>query len=43
MSSGLSSDQIIKNQIIEEVGYQVGNIELRIFPESSNYDQVPFS
>jgi hypothetical protein len=43
MSSGLSSDQIIKNQIINEVGYQIGNIELRIFPESSNYDQVPFA
>jgi hypothetical protein len=43
MSSGLSSDQIIKNQIINEVGWQIGDIELRIFPEGSNDDQIPFA
>ena len=42
MSSGLSSDQIIKNEIIEKVGYQKGKVRLRIFPEGSNDDQIPF-
>ena len=42
MSSGLSSDQIIKNEIIEKLGYQNGKIRLRIFPEGSNDDQRPF-
>lgn len=39
----LSSDEIIKRQIITEVGHTIGKIRLRIFPESSNEDQVPFS
>lgn len=43
MSSGLSSDQVVKNQIIEELGYEHGPIKLRIFPEGSNDDQIPFS
>lgn len=42
MSSGLSSDQIVKNQIIQELGYENGKIRLRIFPEGSNDDQIPF-
>jgi len=43
MSSGLSSDQIVKNQIIEELGYEHERIKLRIFPEGSNDDQIPFA
>lgn len=39
----LSSDQLIKQEIIDTIGYSVGNLELRIFPESSNFDQVLFS
>lgn len=42
MSSGLSSDQIIKNQIVDEIGIKNGKIKLRIFPEGSNDDQRPF-
>ena len=42
MSSGLSSDQIIKNEIIEKVGTTRGNVRLRIFPEGSNDDQILF-
>lgn len=43
MSSGLSSDQIIKMDIVEQLGYSVKDIRLRIFPESSNFDQKIFS
>lgn len=39
----LSSDEIIKREIIEKVGYKIGNLKLRIFPESSNDDQVKFT
>ena len=35
MSSGLSSDRIVKNQIIQEIEYENGKIRLRIFPEGS--------
>ena len=42
MSAGLSSDQIVKNEIIEELGFNKGKIELRIFPEGSNDDQRLF-
>lgn len=42
MSAGLSSDQIVKNEIINVLGISKGNIELRIFPESSNDDQILF-
>lgn len=42
MSAGLSSDQIVKNEIIEKLGIEKGNVELRIFPEGSNEDQVLF-
>ena len=38
-----SSDEIIKRQVLDEVGSRVGNIKIRLFPESSNEDQVPFS
>ncbi|PTI32057.1 hypothetical protein BU074_13690, partial [Mammaliicoccus vitulinus] len=39
----LSSDEIIKREIIDGVGCDFKNIELRIFPESSNDDQKPFT
>lgn len=39
----LSSDEIIKRQIYEEVGSCIGGIRIRLFPESSNEDQIPFS
>lgn len=38
MSAGMSSDQIIKYEIIEKVK-NYNNIKLRIFPDSSNADQ----
>ena len=38
MSSGMSSDQIIKYEIIEKVG-RYPNVQTRIFPDSSNDDQ----
>ena len=43
MSSGQSSDEIIKHEIVTTVGTSYNNIRLRIFPQSSNFDQVPFS
>ena len=40
MSSGMSSDQIIKNEIIEKVkDYSTKGIVCRIFPDSSDQDQ----
>lgn len=39
----LSSDEIIKREIIDQVGYESNGIKLRIFPQSSNEDQKPFS
>jgi len=39
----MSSDEIIKRQIIDEIGFRNGKIKLRIFPESSNDDQIPFA
>lgn len=42
MSAGLSSDQIVKNEIIEELGFNKEDVELRIFPEGSNDDQKLF-
>ena len=38
MSSGMSSDQVIKNEIKEKIK-KFENITLRIFPDSSNEDQ----
>ncbi len=38
-----SSDRIIKNEIIEHLGTNIGNLQLRIFPESSNDDQKRFA
>lgn len=38
-----SSDEIIKREIIDSLGYQNHGIKLRIFPQSSNEDQKPFS
>ena len=38
----LSSDEIIKREIIDTIGYKTGNLRLRIFPESSNDDQKLF-
>lgn len=42
MSSTVSSDEYIKNEIIEEIN-EVGRIKLRIFCEGSNQDQLLFS
>ena len=42
MSSGMSSDEIIKREIIEELGHEVGRIKLRAFPQSSTDDQALF-
>ena len=39
----LSSDEIIKREIIKTLGYECGEITLRIFPEGSNDDQKLFS
>jgi len=39
----LSSDEIVKREIIDKVGYIVGKAKIRVFPESSNDDQKPFS
>lgn len=37
-----SSDEIIKHEIIDTLGYKTGDIKLRIFPESSREDQKLF-
>lgn len=39
----LSSDEIIKREIIDSLGYEHGDIKLRIFPQSSREDQCLFS
>ena len=39
----LSSDEIIKREIIETFGTSIGDLRLRIFPESSNDDQQLFT
>ncbi len=39
----LSSDEIIKREIIDTLSYEYGNIKLRIFPQSSREDQNLFS
>ncbi len=38
-----SGDEIIKREIIDTLGYETKGIKLRIFPQSSNEDQKPFS
>lgn len=38
----LSSDEVIKREILDTMGYKVGELKLRIFPESSNEDQKRF-
>lgn len=38
-----SSDEIIKREIIDYLGYETHGIKLRVFPQSSNEDQKPFS
>lgn len=43
MSSGMSSDEIIKMEIIDNLGIEVGKLKLRAFPQSSTDDQVDFS
>jgi hypothetical protein len=44
MSSSSSSDQIIKYEIIDKISkYEKENLYLRIFPQSSNNDQILFS
>ena len=42
MSSGMSSDQIIKDEIVRILGTRVGNVKLRVFPQSSTEDQKLF-
>lgn len=42
MSSGQSSDQVIKQEILENIG-DVNQLSLRIFPDSSNDDQLMFA
>lgn len=38
-----SSDEIIKREILDTLGHETSGIKLRIFPQSSNEDQKPFS
>ena len=38
-----SSDEIIKRELIDYLGYEYEGIKLRVFPQSSNEDQKPFS
>lgn len=38
----LSSDEVIKREILDTIGSKVGELKLRIFPESSNEDQKRF-
>lgn len=38
----LSSDEVIKREILDTIGSEVGELKLRIFPESSNEDQKRF-
>jgi hypothetical protein len=38
-----SSDEIIKREILDTLGHETKGIKLRIFPQSSNEDQKPFS
>ena len=38
-----SSDEIIKREIIDYLGHETSGVKLRIFPQSSNEDQKPFS
>jgi len=38
-----SSDEIVKREIIDQIGFESHGIKLRIFPQSSNEDQKPFS
>jgi len=38
-----SSDEIIKREVIDYLGYEYKGIKLRVFPQSSNEDQKPFS
>lgn len=38
-----SSDEIIKREIVDTLGHETKGIKLRIFPQSSNEDQKPFS
>ena len=39
----LSSDEVIKREIIQKLGTSLNGLSLRLFPESSNDDQKPFS
>jgi len=38
-----SSDAIVKREIVSKVGTRINGFKLRIYPESSNKDQRPFS
>jgi len=37
-----SSDETIKREIIDFIGSKIGNIEVRVFPDGSNQDQISF-
>lgn len=39
----LSSDELVKREIIDAFGDEIAGLDLRIFPESSNDDQVLFT
>ncbi len=39
----LSSDEIVKREIVETLGFRTRNLRLRIFPEGSSDDQVLFT
>lgn len=39
----LSSDEIIKREIVDKFGYMCNGLRIRIFPQSSNEDQKLFS
>lgn len=38
----LSSDELVKRELIDSIGYQFHNYEARVFPEGSNQDQKKY-
>lgn len=38
----ISSDEIVKREVIEQVGYSIGDLRIRVFPEGSNDDTLPY-
>lgn len=37
-----SSDEIVKREIIDKIGVEFNGLQLMVFPESSDADQIPF-